>query len=108
MGLYPAFVIAANLAIGIIRIVGNVIIVSVRGAAADAKRHSLSQKLDKTTFSIYPEGGYFRVEQDQDNGQGVYVKIIGTLLRQRHCLKAKPEISLSARRILRKTFFVEI
>lgn len=107
-GFILPFVIAANLAIGIIRIVGNVIIVSIRGAAATAKRHSLSQKLDKTTFSIYPEGGYFRVEQDQDNGQGVYVKIIGTLLRQRHCLKAKPEISLSARRILRKIFFVEI
>lgn len=73
-GFILPFVIAANLAIGIIRIVGNVIIVSVRGAAATAKRHSLSQKLDKTTFSIYPEGGYFRVEQDQDNGQGVYVK----------------------------------
>lgn len=73
-GFILPFVIAANLAIGIIRIVGNVIIVSVRGAAADAKRQSLSQKLDKTTFSIYPEGGYFRVEQDQDNGQGVYVK----------------------------------
>lgn len=57
-GFILPFVIAANLAIGIIRIVGNVIIVSVRGAAADAKRHSLSQKLDKTTFSIYPEGGY--------------------------------------------------
>ena len=73
-GFILPFVVAANLAIGIIRIVGNVIIVSARGAAADAKRHSLSQKLDKTTFSIYPEGGYFRVEQDQDNGQGVYVK----------------------------------
>lgn len=73
-GFILPFVIAANLAIGVIRIVGNVIIVSVRGAAATAKRHSLSQKLDKTTFSIYPEGGYFRVEQDQDNGQGVYVK----------------------------------
>ncbi len=38
------------------------------------KGTAFRKKLDKTTFSIYPEGGYFRVEQDQDNGQGVYVK----------------------------------
>lgn len=49
-GFILPFVIAANLAIGIIRIVGNVIIVSVRGAAADAKGTASRKSLTKRPF----------------------------------------------------------
>lgn len=49
-GFILPFVIVANLAIGIIRIIGNVIIVSVRGAAATAKGTVSRKSLTKRPF----------------------------------------------------------
>lgn len=73
-GFILPLVIIGNLIIGIIRIIGRVLIISARGAKEEAQRLSRAKQTDKTTYSLYPTCGFFRIELDQDHTQGVFLR----------------------------------
>lgn len=73
-GLILPLVIIANAVLGVLFIIGRVITISIRGAADETKRLSRAKQSDKVTFSLYPVGGYFRIEQDQDHSRGLFAR----------------------------------
>ena len=70
-GLILPLVIIANVILGLLLIIGRTVVISIRGAADETKRLSRAKQTDKVTFSLYPMGRYFRIEQDQDHSRGL-------------------------------------